>query len=217
MIFEELNGVDSECRSYLMADSGEALIVDPLLEKVEAYLARLAALRLRLAYAADTHTHADHFSGAKELARRTGARTVGAPQAVVQVPLREGSTLTVGRLPVRAWASPGHTADSLVLVLPDRVIAGDTLLIGATGRTDLPTGDAEQEWTSLQRLLELPEATGVWPGHDYNRCISSTIGEEKRTNGRLLLGREKFLAAMREPRPSKPARMAEALAANTAP
>jgi glyoxylase-like metal-dependent hydrolase (beta-lactamase superfamily II) len=139
------------------------------------------------------------------------------PLAVVQVPLPEGSTLAVGKLVVRAWASPGHTADSLVLLLPDRVIAGDTLLIGATGRTDLPTGDPEQEWTSLQRLLTLPDPTQVWPGHDYNRCASSTIGEERRTNKRLLLGREKFLAAMREPRPSKPARMAEALAYNTAP
>jgi glyoxylase-like metal-dependent hydrolase (beta-lactamase superfamily II) len=217
MTFEELNGVDSECRSYLAGDSGEALIVDPLLENVDAYLSRLAALGLRLAYAADTHTHADHFSGAKELARRTGARTAGAPQQVVQVPLREGGTLAVGRLVVRAWASPGHTADSLALLLPDRLIAGDTLLIGATGRTDLPTGDPEQEWTSLQRLLTLPDGTQVWPGHDYNRCVSSTIGEEKRTNKRLWLDREKFLAAMREPRPSKPARLAEALAYNSAP
>ena len=217
MIFEELNGVDSECRSYLVGDSGEALIVDALLENAESYLARLAALGLRLAYAADTHTHADHFSAAKELARRTGARTAGAPQAVVQVPLGEGGALTVGQVRVRAWASPGHTADSLVLLLPDRVIAGDTLLIGATGRTDLPSGDPEQEWTSVQRLLTLPDATRVWPGHDYNRCSSSTIGEEKRSNKRVLLGREKFLAAMREPRPSKPARMVAALAFNTAP
>lgn len=217
MIFEELNGVASECRSYLVGDSGEALIVDPVLENVDAYLSRLAALELRLAYAADTHTHADHLSGAKELARRTGAKTAGAPQAVVRVPLRDGSTLRVGKLTVRAWASPGHTADSLVLLLPDRVIAGDTLLIGATGRTDLPTGDPEQQWTSLQRLLTLPGGTQVWPGHDYNRAASSTIGEEKRSNKRLLLGREKFLVAMREPRPSKPARLAEALAYNTAP
>lgn len=217
MVFEELNGVASECRSYLMADSGEALIVDPVLENVEAYLSRLGALGLRLAYAADTHTHADHLSGAKELSRRTGARTAGSPPSVVGVPLRDGSTLGVGRLTIRAWDSPGHTADSIVLLLPDRLIAGDTLLIGATGRTDLPTGDPEQEWTSLQRLLTLPDETRVWPGHDYSRGTSSTIGEEKRTNKRLLLGREKFLAAMREPRPTKPARLAEALAYNTAP
>ena len=217
MIFEELNGVASECRSYLVADGGEALIADPLLERVDEYLARIRALGLRLVYAADTHTHADHLSGSKELSRRTGAKTAGSPRSAVQVPLGEGGVLIVGHLPVRVWASPGHTADSLVFLLPDRVIAGDTLLIGATGRTDLPTGDPEQEWDSLQRLLTLPDGAGVWPGHDYNRATSSTIGEERRTNKRLLMGREKFLAAMREPRPSKPARLAEALAYNTAP
>ncbi|HTO95929.1 MAG TPA: MBL fold metallo-hydrolase [Myxococcales bacterium] len=217
MVFEELNGVDSECRSYLVADSGEALIVDPLLEKVDAYLARVSALNLRLAYAADTHTHADHLSGSKELSRRAGAKIAGAPEAVAQIPLHEGSVLIVGQVPVRVWESPGHTADSLVFILPDRVIAGDTLFIGSTGRTDLPSGDPEQEWESLQRLLTLPDQVQVWPGHDYNRRISSTIGEERRTNNRLLLGREKFLAAMREPRPSKPARLAEALAYNSTP
>ena len=217
MIFEELNGVASECRSYLVGDSGEALIVDPVLENVDAYLSRLEALDLRLAYAADTHTHADHLSGAKELARRTGAKTAGAPRAVVQIPLSEGSVLILGQLPIRIWSSPGHTADSLAFVLPDRVIAGDTILIGTTGRTYLPTGDPEQEWDSAQRLLTLPDATQLWPGHDYNQCTFSTIGEEKRTNKRLLLGREKFIAAMREPRPSKPARLAEALAYNTTP
>ena len=97
------------------------------------------------------------------------------------------------------------------------MLSADTLLIGATGRTDLPTGEAEQEWASVQRLLTLPDATEIWPGHDYNRRASSSIGEERRTNGRILMGREKFVAAMREPRPSKPARMAEALAYNSAP
>ena len=215
-LFEELNGVDSECRSYLVADAGEALIVDPLLERAGEYLNRLAGLRLRLAYAADTHTHADHLSASKELSRRTGAKTAGAPRAAVQTPLGEGSTLQVGTLTVTIWASPGHTADSLVFLLPGRVLSADTLLIGATGRTDLPTGDPEQEWASVGRLLTLPDDTEVWPGHDYNRRASSTIGEERRANGRIRMGREKFIAAMREPRPSKPARMDEALAYNSA-
>jgi len=216
-VFEELNGVDSECRSYLVADSGEAMIVDPVLKRAGEYLRRLADLRLRLAYAVDTHTHADHLSASKELARRTGAQIAGAPRCAVQVPLGEGSALRVGNLTAAVWASSGHTADSLVILLPGRVLSADTLLIGATGRTDLPTGDPEQEWASVQRLLTLPDGTELWPGHDYNRRASSTIGEERRTNGRIRLGREKYIAAMREPRPSKPARMAEALAYNTAP
>jgi glyoxylase-like metal-dependent hydrolase (beta-lactamase superfamily II) len=217
MLFEELNGVSSECRSYLVASRGQALIVDPLLQGVDAYLARLEALGLRLAYAADTHTHADHLSGAKQLSRRTGAVTAGMPRSVAQQPLGEGDELLLGDVRIRVWASPGHTADSIVLLLPDRVLAADTLLIGATGRTDLPTGDPEAEWDSAQRLLTLPDATGLWPGHEYNQRVSSTIGEERRENKRLLLGREKFLAAMREPRPTRPALLEQALAYNADP
>src|SRR5207249_2205435 len=106
----------------------------------------------------DTHTHADHLSASKELSRKTGAKTAGAPAAAVRVPLGEGSVLRVGNLAVAVWASPGHTADSLVFLLPGRVLSADTLLIGATGRTDLPTGEAEQEWASVQRLLTPPAA-----------------------------------------------------------
>ena len=210
----ELNGAQSECRSYLVEAGGEALIVDPLLARVDEYVARLAARGLRLLYAADTHTHADHLSGAKELARRTQAKTAGSPRTVVQVPLGEGDSFSIDEVRVTVWASPGHTADSLVFLLPGHVLAGDTLLIGATGRTDLPSGDAEQEWSSVQRLLALPDETVLWPGHDYNQRASSTIGEEKRSNKRIALGREKFLEAMREPRAAKPALLKEALAYN---
>ena len=215
MIFEELNGVASECRSYLVADAGEALIVDPVFERVDAYLARLSQLGLKLALAADSHTHADHLSGAKELRRRTGCKTAGAPRGVVELPLAEGDVVTLGSLRITVWASPGHTADSLVFLLPGKVLAADTLMIGATGRTDLPTGSPEAEWDSTQRLLTLPDDTELWPGHDYNQRASSTIGDERRNNKRVLAGREKFIALMREPRPTKPARMAEALAYNT--
>jgi glyoxylase-like metal-dependent hydrolase (beta-lactamase superfamily II) len=135
----------------------------------------------------------------------------------VQRPLAEGDELLLGHMTIRVWASPGHTADSIVLLLPDRVLAADTLLIGATGRTDLPTGDPEAEWDSVQRLLTLPDATGLWPGHDYEHRLSSTIGQERRENKRLLFGRDKFLAAMREPRPTKPALLDQALAYNADP
>jgi glyoxylase-like metal-dependent hydrolase (beta-lactamase superfamily II) len=139
------------------------------------------------------------------------------PRSVVQRPLAEGDELLLGHMTIRVWASPGHTADSIVLLLPDRVLAADTLLIGATGRTDLPTGDAEAEWESVQRLLTLPDATGLWPGHEYEQRVSSTIGQERRENKRLLLGRDEFLAAMREPRPTKPALLEQALSYNADP
>ena len=217
MIFEELNGVLSDCRSYLVVSASEAMIVDPLQEWVDEYLSRLAAGGLRLGYSADTHTHADHLSGTKELCRRTRARSAGAPRSVVQLPLGDGDVLPLGDLQLRVWASPGHTSDSLVFLLPGKLLAGDTLFIGATGRTDLPTGDAEAEWDSVQRLLTLPDETELWPGHDYNQQTFSTIGEEKRTNNRLQLGRDAFIAAMREPRPTKPALLEQALAYNADP
>ena len=99
----------------------------------------------------------------------------------------------------------------------DRLIAGDTLLIGATGRTDLPIGDAAQEWESVQRLLTLPDALLVFPGHDYAHEAYTTIGRERAHNKRVHLGREGFIAAMDAPRSSKPARLAEAIAHNTRP
>ena len=215
MTFEELNGASSECRSYLVESDGAAAIVDPLLERVPQYLQRIQGLRL--VYVIDTHTHADHLSGVKELSRRTGARRAGQPRSVAEVPLSEGDSIRIGSIECRIWSSPGHTADSIVLLLPGKLIAGDTLFIGATGRTDLPTGDAEAEWDSLQRLLKLPDETEVWPGHEYNQKISSTIGEERRTNKRLQLSRDAFIAAMREPRPTKPKLLVEALAYNSDP
>ncbi len=213
MQIEELNGAASECRSYLVASGGKAMIVDPLLSRVDDYLARLSALGLVLAAAADTHTHADHLSGTKELSRRTGAFRAGMPRSVAQRRLAEGDVLELGELRIRVC----HTADSIVLLLPGHLLAGDTLFIGSTGRTDLPSGDPEAEFDSLQRLLTLPDATVVWPGHDYNRCLSSTIGVERRENNRLLLSREKFVAAMREPRATRPALLDEALAYNADP
>jgi glyoxylase-like metal-dependent hydrolase (beta-lactamase superfamily II) len=165
----------------------------------------------------DTHTHADHLSGGRELARMTGAEFAGVPWDVVHRPLHEGDVLEVGDVRIAVWETPGHTADSLVLRMEDRVLTGDTLLIGATGRTDLPSGDAEAEYHSLQRLLSLPGDTLVFPSHDYGGRTFSTIGHERLTNPRLRLDYEVFMRMMTTPRSEKPARLAEALAYNTRP
>lgn len=217
-IFEELNG-GASCRTYLIVSprTREALIVDPVLELVPGYMQRLAKDQLRLVMVADTHTHADHLSGGRELARMTGAVHAGAPAGSVRRRLREGEVLSVGDVHLTVWASPGHTADALVLVMEDRVLTGDTLLIGATGRTDLPTGDAEAAYLSLQRLLSLPGEMLVFPAHDYGGRTFSTIGHERLTNPRLRLEHEAFIQLMTTPRAEKPARLAEALAYNTRP
>lgn len=217
-IFEELNG-GASCRTYLLVSprTREALIVDPVLELVPAYMQRLAKDQLRLALVVDTHTHADHLSGGRELSRMTGAVHAGAPEGAVHRLLSDGEVLVVGDLRLTVWASPGHTADGLVLVMEDRVFTGDTLLIGATGRTDLPSGDAESEYHSLQRLLSLPGDTLVFPSHDYGGRTFSTIGHERLNNPRLRLEHDAFIRLMTTPRSEKPARLAEALAYNTRP
>jgi sulfur dioxygenase len=217
-IFEALNG-GASCRTYLIVSprTREALIVDPVLELLPGYMQRLAKDQLRLRLVVDTHTHADHLSGCRELARMTGALIAGAPEGSVHRVLSDGEVVEVGDVRLTVWASPGHTADGLVLVMEDRVLSGDTLLIGATGRTDLPTGDAEAEYRSLQRLLSLPEDTLVYPAHDYGGRTFSTIGHERLTNPRLRLSYEAFIQLMTSPRNEKPARLAEALAYNTRP
>ena len=217
-IFEELNG-GASCRTYLIASprTREALIVDPVLELVPGYMQRLAKDQLRLSLVVDTHTHADHLSGGRELARMTHSVHAGAPEGSVRRVLHDGDILEVGELRIRVWASPGHTEDGRVLVMEDRVLTGDTLLIGATGRTDLPTGDAEAEYRSLQRLLTLPGETLVFPAHDYGGRTFSTIGHERLTNPRLRLDHEAFIQLMTTPRNEKPARLHEALAYNTRP
>ena len=217
MIFEELNG--TECKSYLIADErcGEAAVVDPLLERVSEVLERLRRGRLNLVWVIEAHTHADHLSGVRELASLTRARSAGAPAGSVDRPLREGDSLRVGSIELSVWSTPGHTADSLVLRLPDRVLTGDTLLVGASGRIDLPTGDAANEWESLQRLQSLPAETLVFPAHVYGSKVSSTIGEERRENPRLRMAREEFLRLMTRPRADRPRLLDEALAYNQRP
>ncbi len=217
-IFEELNG-GASCRTYLVVSprTREALIVDPVLELVPSYMQRLSRDQLTLCWVVDTHTHADHLSGARELARMTGAVHAGAAEECVQRVLGDGDVLKVGEVRLRVWTSPGHTEDGLVLVLEDRVLTGDTLLIGATGRTDLPTGDAEAEYRSLERLLTLPDETLVYPAHDYGGRTFTTLGHERVNNPRLRLDRAAFIELMSRPRHEKPARLEEALAYNTRP
>jgi glyoxylase-like metal-dependent hydrolase (beta-lactamase superfamily II) len=188
-IFEELNG-GAACRTYLLAcpRTREALLVDPVLEHVPHYLERLARDGLRLSLTVDTHTHADHRSGSRELARATGCVHAGRPEGSVDRMLREGDVLAAGDVRLLVWEMPGPAVDSLVLLMEDRVFSGDTLLIGATGRSDLP--EAEAELHGLRRLLALPGDMLVFPTHDYARRTFTTIAHERLNHPRLRLEHE---------------------------
>jgi glyoxylase-like metal-dependent hydrolase (beta-lactamase superfamily II) len=219
MIFEEIRS--GGCCSYVVAcgETCAGVVIDPELSQIDRTLAVVGKAGVRIHYVVDTHTHADHFSAARELARRLGVPRVMHRAAVapdVDVRLDDGETLIAGRLRLRAVATPGHTEDSISLVLADRVFTGDTLLRGATGRTDLPTGDPEALHESLfAKLLRLDDALAVYPGHDYKNTPVSTIGHEKATNPRLQKReRGEFVAQMRALNLGMPDHLTEALRTN---
>lgn len=219
MFFEQMQR--EGCQSYLIgcADTCGAIMVDPESSQTERYLALAARSGLRIHYVLDTHTHADHFSGSQNLARQLGVpvimhRKSAAP--FVDLRVDDGESIIVGKLRLRVMYTPGHTDDSMCLVLPDRVLTGDTLLIGATGRTDLPTGNPEQLYDSLfGALLRLPPELSVYPAHDYKGRGHSTLGEEIATNARLQKkGRAEFVEQMRALDLKMPTHLTEALRTN---
>jgi sulfur dioxygenase len=191
MIFRQLFDSVSSTYSYLLASrrGGEALIIDPVLEKVDRYLQLVNELDLKLVKAVDTHIHADHITGLGALRDRTHCITVMGENAkvdVVSMRIAEGDKLTIEGLALDVLYTPGHTDDSYSFLMRDRVFTGDTLLIRGTGRTDFQNGSARAQYDSLfNKLLKLPEDTLVFPAHDYKGDTVSTIGEERRSNPRL--------------------------------
>jgi glyoxylase-like metal-dependent hydrolase (beta-lactamase superfamily II)/rhodanese-related sulfurtransferase len=191
MIFRQLFDSVSSTYSYLLASrrGGEALILDPVLEKVDRYLQLTKELDLRLVKAVDTHLHADHITGLGALRDRTRCITVMGERSsvdVVSMRLAEGDKLQIEGISLDVLYTPGHTDDSYSFLMGDRVFTGDTLLIRGTGRTDFQNGDARAQYDSIfNKLLRLPDETLVFPAHDYKGDTVSTIGEEKAFNPRL--------------------------------
>lgn len=218
MIFRQLFDPVSSTYTYLVADRGEALLIDPVLERVPTYVQLIRELDLKLVIAVDTHVHADHVTGLGALREQTQCATaMGAETRAecVNHHFREGESLRVGGVALTAWYTPGHTDNSYSFVLPDRVFTGDTLLIRGTGRTDFQNGDARAQYDSLQRLLKLRDTTRVYPGHDYKGWTVSTIGEEKRFNPRLqVASAEEYVALMRGLKLPNPQLMDIAVPAN---
>jgi sulfur dioxygenase len=191
MIFRQLFDTTSSTYTYLIAGrrGGEALIVDPVLERVDRYIKLLDELDVKLVKAIDTHLHADHITGLGALRDRTQCVTMMGEQSdvdVVSVRIIDGDVVAIGALDIKVVYTPGHTQDSYSFLMDDRVFTGDTLFIRGTGRTDFQQGDAAAQYDSLfNKLLKLPDDTLVYPGHDYKGDTVSTIGEEKRFNPRL--------------------------------
>lgn len=194
MIFRQLFDRDSSTYSYLLADQGQALLLDPVKEKLDDYLRLLRELDLTLVSAIDSHTHADHITALGALRDATGCASGFGEQSAVlcaSFSFHEGQRIAFGDRHLVAWHTPGHTDDSYCFFLPAtddqpaRLFSGDTLLIRGTGRTDFQNGSAHEQWASLQRLLTLPDDTLLYPAHDYKGWTCSSIGEERRHNPRL--------------------------------
>jgi glyoxylase-like metal-dependent hydrolase (beta-lactamase superfamily II)/rhodanese-related sulfurtransferase len=219
MLFEQI--ATGGCQSYLVGcpQTCAAALIDPENSQLDRYQALAAQHGLRIRYAIDTHTHADHFSATRRLAQQLGAKTVMhrlSPYPGVDLRVDDGELIAIGQLRLRVIHTPGHTADSMCLVAPDRVFTGDTLLIGGTGRTDLPSGDPEALHDSLfNRLLKLDPALRVYPAHDYKGLGHSTLGAEIAGNPRLQKReREAFVTMMRELNLGMPTHLTEALRTN---
>ncbi len=221
MIFRQLFDTTSSTYTYLLASrrGGEALIIDPVLERVERYLKLIEELDLKLVKAVDTHLHADHITGLGALRDHTKCITVMGEQSgvdVVSMRVADGDRLEIEGISLGVIYTPGHTDDSYCFTLPDRVFTGDTLLIRGTGRTDFQNGSARAQYESIfNRLLKLPDETLVFPAHDYKGDTVSTIAEERAHNPRLKVKSvEEYEALMAGLKLSNPKMMDVAVPAN---
>ncbi len=221
MIFRQLFDATSGTYTYLLASrrGGEALIIDPVLEKVDRYLQLIRELDLKLLKAVDTHLHADHITGLGALRDRTRCITVMGEQSsvdVVSMRIADGDRLGIEGISLDVAYTPGHTDDSYSFIMPDRVFTGDTLLIRGTGRTDFQNGDPRAQYELIfNRLLRLPDETMVFPAHDYKGDTVSSIGEEKRYNPRLQVNSvDEYVALMNNLNLSNPKMMDVAVPAN---
>jgi glyoxylase-like metal-dependent hydrolase (beta-lactamase superfamily II)/rhodanese-related sulfurtransferase len=193
LLFEQLN--PGCCLTYLVADGDtkQAALIDPVIDEVDGYLTLLKNQGLTLTHVIDTHTHADHISGCPKLMDLTGCAYVmyekGQPKCITKR-MKDGETLSVGQVAIRFVHTPGHTKDSVTLVLADRIISGDTLFLddAGGGRSDLPGGDPADHWESLQIISRLPDHLLVFPGHEYRGRKPSTIAEQKNSNHYLKTG-----------------------------
>lgn len=219
MIFEQI--ATGGCRSYLVGcgDTCAAALIDPELSQIDRYLALASHHGLRVRHLIDTHTHADHFSATRELARRLDvpiAMHQASSARFVNMRLGDGESLVVGKLRINVMHTPGHTHDSMCLRVENRLFTGDTLLMSATGRTDLPTGDPEALYDSLfNHLLRLDPTLEVYPAHEYKNRNHSTLAQELQQNPRLQKReRAEFVEMMRNLNLSMPTHLTEALRTN---
>lgn len=241
MFFKQLPTKDASL-SYLFGCGSchVAVAVDPVLGDENWFIEQAAAQDVKITHVIDTHIHADHYSGGRALAEKVGASYCLHESNVAQVqfpfePLRDGQRIEVGNVQVEVLHTPGHTPDSVCLLVTDKrrgeapwfVITGDTLFVGSVGRPDLAGREVEmagQIYDSLHRkLLTLPDEVEIFPGHQAGSACgagisgkpSSTLGFEKRWNPLLTADRDGFIQALTREIPPRPAEMDRMVVVNT--
>ena len=224
MIFRQLFEGVTSTYTYLLGcgNSRRALLIDPVAEEVDRYVALLDTLGLRLVYTLETHVHADHITGSGRLRERLGSRSVvhrDAGAMCADLLVTDGVPLQLGELELEVLHTPGHTNGCVSYFAGDRVFTGDALLIDGCGRTDFQQGNPGTLYDSIhQQLFTLPPDTLVYPGHDYHGRTVSTIKEEMEGNSRLGAGRrrEDFITLMNSLQLDYPRFIEQALPANQA-
>jgi len=240
MFFRQLLAKDATLSYFFGCGSCHVgIAIDPVLGDEQWFIDEAAKQDVKITHVIDTHVHADHFSGGRALAEKTGAKyclheSNGSRVKYVFEPLKDGQRIEVGNVYVDVLHTPGHTPDSICLLVTDKrrtetpwfVLTGDTLFVGSAGRPDLAGKETEmagQIYDSVhQKLLTLPAEVELYPGHTSGSACgagmsgkpTSTIGYEKRWNPMLALDRAGFVAALTETIPPRPADMDRMVQAN---
>lgn len=210
-MFKQLFDETSSTLTYLLADekTKEAVIIDPVNQHINDYVALVTQHNLKLKYALETHVHADHITAGGQLRRALGVQAAVSEQCDAEnadIQLNDGDDVHFGEEVIKVIATPGHTAGSLSFLWQDKLFTGDALLIKGCGRTDFQGGDAGSLFDSItKKIFTMVDETLIYPGHDYHGNRVSNVGQEKLTNPRLAnKSREAFIetmAALNLPKP----------------